>query len=68
MPKKPKCPTCKKKLTLVEQQMQCRCKKSHCGKHRLAASHDCTYNYIDSTKEKLKESMPAVTFNKVPVV
>jgi len=68
MPKKPKCPVCKKRLTLVEQQMSCRCKKTFCTKHRLASSHDCTFNYVDSTKEKLKESMPAVVFDKVTVV
>jgi hypothetical protein len=68
MPKKPKCPVCKKKLTLVEQQMPCRCKKTFCTKHRLAASHDCTFNYIDSAKEKLKEGMPAATFRKVESV
>lgn len=68
MPKKPKCPVCKKKLTLVEQQMPCRCKKTYCTKHRLAASHDCTFNYIDSAKEKLKEGMPTATFQKVESV
>ena len=58
---------CEKKLTLVEQQMPCRCKKTYCT-HRLAASHDCTFNYIDSAKEKLKEGMPAATFQKVESV
>jgi len=68
MAKKIKCPTCKKKLTLVEQLLPCRCKKVFCTKHRLSSSHDCTFNYLDSTKEKLKESMPVTTFKKVTPV
>ena len=63
-----KCAFCNKKLTLVEQQMKCKCENYFCTKHRLSTIHNCTYNYIESTKEKLKEKMPVTQFTKVVAV
>lgn len=38
---KKKCNVCKKKLTLVEQQLTCKCGMNFCAKHRLQSQHDC---------------------------
>ena len=69
MPNKPKCP-CVQEETDPRRAAKCRAgaRRLYCTKHRLAASHDCTFNYIDSAKEKLKEGMPAATFQKVESV
>ncbi|MBL96270.1 MAG: hypothetical protein CMF52_00475 [Legionellales bacterium] len=58
MPKKPKCAHCKKKLSLVEQTIVCKCNKSFCSKHRLFTAHQC----IVETKTTLPE---AATFKKI---
>ena len=58
MPKKPKCAHCKKKLSLVEQTIVCKCNKSFCSKHRLFTAHQC----VVETKTTLPE---AATFKKI---
>ncbi len=38
---KKKCNICKKKLSLVEQQLTCKCGINFCAKHRLQQHHNC---------------------------
>ena len=37
--------TCKKKLSIVEKTIKCKCHLSYCMSHRIAENHACTYNY-----------------------
>lgn len=47
----PKCFTCKKKLTIIEKNIKCRCEHSYCAKHRQPEHHDCQYDY---SQDKVK--------------
>lgn len=48
-----KCTTCKKKLPLVS--LTCKCGLEFCSLHRLAESHNCTFNYRLVEKDKLSK-------------
>ena len=73
MPSKKKCNKkgCKKKLTLVDISMPCRCKYYFCSIHRPTSctddgkGHACTFDYKEMAKEQLRENMPVATFQKV---
>jgi len=58
---KPKCKVCKKKLSLVEQTIVCKCKHSFCAAHRLFSAHACP-------AEKKMEMPAAATFEKVATI
>ena len=49
-----RCFECKKKLTIVEQQITCKCKANFCPKHRLQAQHNCPM-MGNFNKEKFKQ-------------
>ena len=48
---------CKKKLTVVQQSLKCKCEKYFCDNHRLPESHNCTFDYKNKelTMDKLEE-------------
>ena len=37
---------------------ECKCKYIFCKNHRLAESHNCTYDYKKQERQKLVEKMP----------
>ena len=37
---------CRKKLTLVDLTILCKCGKYFCKMHRLPENHDCSFNFI----------------------
>ena len=39
------CDGCKKKLTLIDRTMPCKCGLLFCVHHRLPEAHACTYDY-----------------------
>ncbi len=51
-----KCNECKKKLSIAEQQLTCKCGVNFCPKHRLQAQHDCPIlkKYFDEEEFKQK--------------
>jgi hypothetical protein len=53
MPKK-RCafPNCKTKITLVQQQMACRCGLCFCTTHSAPENHCCTFNYRKTVEEQ----------------
>ncbi len=45
---------CKKKLTLTQQTMKCKCQMCFCSKHFHAEEHACTFNYKAFSKENFE--------------
>ncbi len=50
---KPRCAhkECKKKLTLIDLSMTCKCGNNYCSKHRPCETHNCTYDFSKSKEE-----------------
>lgn len=63
--KKPVCAMkgCKKKIGIVK--YSCNCGKIFCVKHKLAESHNCTYDFQKEGKKILEEKNPVVIKPKV---
>jgi hypothetical protein len=54
---------CKKKLGVVK--FTCNCGKNYCTTHKLAESHNCTYDFIEEGKKMLEEKNPVVIKAKI---
>ena len=54
---------CKKKLSAVK--FTCNCGKNYCTAHRLAESHNCTYDFREEGKKILEEKNQLVVKPKV---
>ena len=55
------CSKCKKKSMIV---FNCRCGKEFCTKHKQPEDHNCTFDFKNYGKEKIKINNPKVTNNK----
>ena len=44
---------CKKKLSFIDNQMICKCKRCFCSIHRSITSHNCTANHIKINQEPM---------------
>tara|TARA_B110000285_G_C14536082_1_gene342876 strand:- start:3 stop:305 length:303 start_codon:yes stop_codon:yes gene_type:complete len=53
--KKKKCEACRKRLSLCEQQLKCKCCNLYCTLHRH--DHNCTYNYKEAHASFLKKTL-----------
>lgn len=62
-PKKRKCQMCKKKIGLTG--FECRCGKLFCSTHRYADIHDCTFDYKEDGREKIRKANPTCTDDKI---
>tara|TARA_E500000178_G_C16853383_1_gene676215 strand:+ start:441 stop:815 length:375 start_codon:yes stop_codon:yes gene_type:complete len=40
--------TCNKKLTIVDRQLSCKCKKFFCISHRMPEQHNCEFSFKDN--------------------
>ena len=47
---------CKKKLTLTQQSMKCRCQMCFCSMHFPFEEHKCTFDYKSFSKEKFEQA------------
>jgi predicted nucleic acid binding AN1-type Zn finger protein len=63
--KKKRCPICENKLTLVEQNIICKCNRTYCTKHRLPHTHNCNFNFKDNKKNNITENNPSMSFKKI---
>ena len=54
------CKGCKKRLTLVEATIQCKCGKVFCSKHRLCENHNCSIDHKDKDVDRLIKNMECV--------
>ena len=48
---------CKKKLTLAEQSILCKCQKRFCILHRQAEDHSCDYDFQSNAKKFLEKQL-----------
>ena len=55
---------CKKKLSIIDKTIVCKCNKVFCAKHRISVNHNCE---IDIKKDNLKEKygLGGGQFNKL---
>ena len=58
MEKKIKCKHCKKKLKLIT--FKCKCGYTFCVNHQVPHIHNCTFDYVKETKDKLKKNNPKI--------
>ena len=58
-----KCSICKKKLTIVQQQIICKCKIPMCPKCKN--SHKCVHNYRQDQRELLEKTLEKIKDNKI---
>ena len=63
-----KFPSCKKKLSLVESSMACRCKLHFCAKHRLPSTHQCSIDYQSLQKKQLTNQLQDAKFQQVDAI
>lgn len=56
---------CKKKLSLAEQSILCKCQKQFCMLHRQAEEHLCSYNFQNDAKKLLEKQLVKSTFRQV---
>jgi hypothetical protein len=47
---------CRKKLTLTQQTMKCRCNMCFCSKHFPSEEHHCTFDYKAFSKENFENA------------
>jgi len=47
---------CRKKLTLTQQTMKCRCNMCFCSKHFPSEEHQCTFDYKAFSKENFENA------------
>uniref|UniRef100_A0A0V0J5F0 AN1-type zinc finger protein 5 n=1 Tax=Schistocephalus solidus TaxID=70667 RepID=A0A0V0J5F0_SCHSO len=60
-----RCGECNKKLTIVEQGIECACGGSFCSYHRYTDRHNCSFDYRAEAREKLEKANPTVKAEKV---
>lgn len=57
-----KCQKCKKKCFIS---FKCKCEKIFCTKCKLPEDHNCTFNFKEAGKDKLKQQLIKVENNKI---
>jgi predicted nucleic acid binding AN1-type Zn finger protein len=58
-----RCFVCKKKLPLTA--IKCKCNQYFCDKHRYPEEHECTFDFKENSKKKIKENNPKIEFKKL---
>ena len=56
---------CKKKLSLVDMSIKCKCGNIYCNSHRYSSNHDCQFNYKKDFKNILETKLDKVINDKV---
>ena len=54
---------CKKRITLLDQEMKCECEKVFCKIHQLSFNHECTFDYFQDNQ--IKMNLPKVIPSKI---
>lgn len=60
---KKRCNKCRKRLTLVEKELECKCNQTYCIKH--LHNHECKYNYNEEFKKHIKSKNVKVIGEKI---
>lgn len=59
-----KCKSCKRKVNnFVIEIFTCKCQNIYCRHHMHA--HNCTYDYKNEFKEKMKDQLPVIRADKI---
>tara|TARA_Y100000389_G_scaffold80503_1_gene77163 strand:- start:1113 stop:1331 length:219 start_codon:yes stop_codon:yes gene_type:complete len=65
-PNKNRCEKCNQKLKLIAIQTGiCRCGGLFCPLHIGSKEHNCTYNYLEESKNKIQKNNPIIIPQKV---
>ena len=57
-----RCSICKKKITF---NIDCRCNKVFCNKHRLPIDHNCTFNIKELNMKEIEKNNPKIIKEKI---
>ena len=68
--KTPRCnfKECKKKLSIVDLLIVCRCNKSFCITHRFATSHKCQIDNIKELRDNLSKNLGDGKFKQIEII
>ena len=58
-----RCLTCRKKVGIYG--FTCKCENYYCTKHRYPESHDCTFNYKEEGRTKIRKENPIIINSKI---
>lgn len=64
---KTRCNECNKKITEISS-YTCNCGYILCSNHRYTFTHKCSYNHKKGWDKKLKNSLPLIKKEKVPII
>jgi hypothetical protein len=56
---------CKKKLSIIDRELGCKCGKHFCQMHKFFNLHACTYDYKSDYMEILKKQNPTIVSSKL---
>ena len=62
-PKKKRCHVCRKKVGLTG--FDCRCGGHYCSLHRYSDTHECTFDYKEHGKDKIRKDNPVIVGEKI---
>jgi hypothetical protein len=54
---------CKKKITLLDQEMKCKCEKTFCKIHRHSFNHHCEFDFYQDNQNNT--NLPKVIPSKI---
>ena len=61
--KKKRCHVCRKKVGLTG--FDCRCGGHYCSLHRYSDTHECTFDYKEHGKDKIRKDNPVIVGEKI---
>ena len=61
--KKKRCHICRKRVGLTG--FDCRCGGHYCSLHRYSDTHECTFDYIEHGKDKIRKDNPVIMGEKI---
>ena len=62
-----KCEICRSKIKSILP-IPCKCSKYYCNLHKSSWDHNCSFDYINEQKEKLKIQNQKIISNKINMI
>jgi hypothetical protein len=62
---KNRCFNCRVKLSVVQQGIKCKCDQAFCGNCRYPEKHNCSFDFQQEGKNRLKEELVEVRGEKL---
>ena len=63
-----RCCICKKKLSLVESQLVCKCSNNYCSYNFDANLHNCKFDYKNEQRKILQKQLNIVIEKKIDLI